>query len=78
MTQNISKPLLFIPARKYIKYFSGTNWIDSRKSNGMSEENIENITKSDNNFSTAFVDQHLISGINFNGHFLTNIFIPKK
>ena len=44
----------------------------------MSEENIENITKSDNNFSTAFVDHHLISGINFNGHFLTNISIPKK
>ena len=26
--------LVFIPAKKYIKYFSGTNWIDSWKSNG--------------------------------------------
>ena len=38
--------LLFIPAKKYIKYFSGTTRIESWKSNGMSEENIENITKS--------------------------------
>ena len=43
--------LLFIAAKKYIKYFSGTTRIDSWKSNGMSEENIENITKSDSNFS---------------------------
>ena len=27
--------LVFIPARKYIKYFSGTNWIDFWKSNQM-------------------------------------------
>ena len=37
--------LVFIPAKKYINYFSGTTRIDSWKSNGMSEENIENITK---------------------------------
>ena len=43
--------LLFIAAKKYIKYFSGTTRIDSWKSNGMPEENIENITKSDSNFS---------------------------
>ena len=35
--------LLSIPAKKYIKYFSGTTRIETRKSNGMSEENIENI-----------------------------------
>ena len=34
--------LLFIPARKYIKYFSGTNWTDSWKSNKRSEESIKN------------------------------------
>ena len=78
MTQNILKPLLFTSARKYIEYFSGTNRIDSQKSNGISEENIVNITKSDNNFATVFVDHHLISGTNFNGHCLTNISIPKK
>ena len=38
--------LAFIPAKKYIKYFGGTTWIDLWKPNGMSEENIENITKS--------------------------------
>ena len=37
--------LVFIPAKKYIKYFSGTTCIDLWKSNGISEENIENITK---------------------------------
>ena len=38
--------LVFIQAKKYIKYFSGTSKVDSWKSNGVSEESIENITKS--------------------------------
>ena len=29
--------LVFIPAKKYIKYFNGTTQIYSRKSNGMSK-----------------------------------------
>ena len=72
--------LVFIPAKKYIKYFSGTTWIDSWKSNRMSEENIENITKSDSNFAPTFVDHHLLPYIYLNGHFLIkhNISIPKK
>ena len=43
--------LVFIPAKKYSKYPSGTTLIDSWKSNGMSEENIENTTKPDSNFA---------------------------
>ena len=39
--------LVFITAKKCIKYFRGTTPIDLLKSNGMSEENIENITKWD-------------------------------
>ena len=72
--------LVLIPAEKYIKYFSGTTWIDSWKSNGMSEENIENITKSDSNFAPTFVDHHVLPDINFNGHSLINndISIPKN
>ena len=35
--------------KKCTEYFSGTTRIESRKSNGMSEENIENMTKSDSN-----------------------------
>ena len=58
--------IVFIPAKKYIKYFSGINRIDSWKSNGMSEENIEKITKSSSNFSLVFVDHHVFSDINFN------------
>ena len=47
----------------------------------MSEENIENIIKSDNNFATSFVDDHVLPDINFNGHCLinnNNISILKK
>ena len=46
----------------------------------MSEENIENITKSDSNFATTSVDRHILPDINFNGHCLIkkNISIPKN
>ena len=56
-----------------IKYYS---W----KSNEMSEEGIENITKSDSNFALTFVDHLILPVINFNGHCLikSNISIPKK
>ena len=57
--------LVFIPAEKYIKYFSGTTLINLWKSNGMSEENFENMTKSDSNLSPTFIDHHLLLDINF-------------
>ena len=45
----------------------------------MSEENIENITKSENHFAPTFVDHHLLPDITFDGDCLiNNIFIPKK
>ena len=45
----------------------------------MSEENIENITKSDSNIVPTFVDHHVLSNINFNGHCLiNNVSIPRK
>ena len=40
-----------MPAKKYIKYFSSNTRSESCKSNGISEESIENITKSDSNFA---------------------------
>ena len=52
--------LVFMPAKKYIEYFSSASRIDSWKSNGISEENIENITESDSSFVPAFVDHHLM------------------
>ena len=72
--------LAFIPAGKYIEYFTGTAPIKLWKPNGISEENIENITKSDSNFTPTFVDHHLLTGMNINGHCLIkrNIYIPKK
>ena len=72
--------LAFIPASKYIKYFTGTTRIESWKSNGMSEEGIENTTKSESNFAPTFVDHYVLPDINFNGHCLikNNISIPKK
>ena len=39
-----------IPAKKYIKHFSGTSRIDSEKPKAMSEGKTEKITKSDTNF----------------------------
>ena len=72
--------LVFIPANKYIKYFTGTTRIESWKSNGVSEESIENVAKSDSNFAPTFVDHHLLTHMNFNGHCLmkNNNSIPKK
>ena len=57
--------LVFLPAKKCMKYFSVTTRIDSRKSNGMSEGHIENITRSDSNFAPIFVDYHLLPDIYF-------------
>ena len=72
--------LVFIPPKKYIKYFSGTTRTETWKSNGMSEESIENITKLDSNFAPTFVHNHSLRDMNFNGHCLikNKIPIPKK
>ena len=71
--------LVFAPANKYIKYITGTTRIESWKTNGKSEESIENITKSDSNFAPTFVDHHSLPDMNFNGYCLIkNISIPKK
>ena len=59
--------LVFLPAKMYIIYFSGTTRIELWKSNGMSEESIETITKSDSNFAPTFVYHHLFPDMNFNG-----------
>ena len=51
-----------MPAKKCTEYFSGTTQIESWKSNGMSEENIENMTKSDSNCTnfcwSVFLTRH--------------------
>ena len=41
----------------------------------MSEEIIENITKLDSSIAPTFVDHHLLSGMNFNGHCLIKNYI---
>ena len=65
--------LIFIPAKKYIKYLSGNTRIDLWKSSDMPEENIEHITKSDSNSVPTFIDHRLLPDINFNGCCLTLI-----
>ena len=71
--------LVFIPVKKYIKCIIGTTRIYYLKSNGISEKIIDHITKLDINFSPPFVNHHLLSNINFNGHFsINNICISKK
>ena len=72
--------LVFIPTKKYIKCFSDATRIELWNSNGMSEESIEKIAKSDSNFAPTFVDHNLLPEINFNRHCLikNNIYIPKN
>ena len=72
--------LVFIPDKKYIKYFTTYFRIESKKSNGMSEESIENIKESVSNFAPTFVDHRLLLDMTFNGHCLikNNISIPKE
>ena len=55
-----AKLLDFIPAKKYMKFLSGTILINSWKSNGMSKENMKNITKSNKLFASPFVDHHVL------------------
>ena len=71
---------MFIPTKKYIKYFRSTTRINFWKSNALSEESVENITKSDSNFAPTSVNHHLLPDIYFNGLCLinNNISIPIK
>ena len=51
----------------------------SWKSYGISQGTIENITKSDSNFTQTFVDHYVLPEINLSGQCLiNNISIPKK
>ena len=72
--------LVFIPATKHLIYFHGTTQLYFWKSKGMSEESIENITKSGRNFAPTFDDHHSLPDIKFNGHCLikNSISIPRK
>ena len=44
----------------------------------MSEGSIENITKSNSLFTPTFLNHYILPDVNFNGHCLINISIPKK
>ena len=57
--------LVFIPDKKYIKYFNGTDEIYSWKSNGMSEDSIENITNQTTFLLQLFVNHYILPDINF-------------
>ena len=71
--------LIFIPDKKYTKYFTSTTKVELWRSNRMSEEIIKNITKSERNFAQIFVDHHLLPHMNFNEHSLIkNIFSLRK
>ena len=56
--KSISK-LVFTQAIKHIKYFRGTTQVYSWKYNEMSEEIIENITKSNSNLA-MFISRHKV------------------
>ena len=71
---------VFVSAKTYIKYFSGTTEIYLWKSNGMSEKGIENITTLDYLFAPTLVNYYPLPYVKFNGQCLinSNISIPKK
>ena len=48
----------FIPDEKYIRYFNSTNQIYLWKSNGISKESIQNITKPNSLFGPTFVNHY--------------------
>ena len=73
-TEILQNYLLLIPTKKYIKYFTSTTWTESWKSNGILEESIENITKSNSNFAPTFVNHHFLPDMNFNEHCLMKYF----
>ena len=64
--------LVFIPAEKYLKYFSDIVGLIGGNLTECQKKNIENITKSDNNFAPTFVNHDSLPDINFNGHCLIN------
>ena len=75
----LQKYFVFIPAKKYIKYFSVTTDIYLWKSNEMSEEIIEIINKTDPIFLPTLVNYPL-PYIKINAYCLINntVSIPKK
>ena len=62
----IQNCLVFIPSKKYIKYFNGTSRTYLLKSNRMSEEIIENITKSYNLLAAISVNNYILLDVNLN------------
>ena len=58
--------LVFMLAKTYTTYFGGATQIDLWKTKKMSEENIENRTKSDSNFAPTIFNHHILPDINFN------------
>ena len=66
--------LVSILVKKHIKNFTSTTRIDLCKANGISEENTENITKSDSKVAPAFVDHHLLPNI----YFIKKMFLSLK
>ena len=76
MRQNISLQKYFKTIQYLYQlkntYFSGTTRNDLWKSNEMSKENIEDITKSDSSFPSTLVDHYIFPDVNFNGRCLIN------
>ena len=72
---------VLVSAKRCTKYFSGTTQTYWWKSNSMSEESLENITKSGDYFAPPIlVNYYPLPHVKFNGHCLitNNISIPKK
>ena len=62
--------LIFQPVCKYFKFISGTNYISSWKSKGLSDESIKSPTTSDNSLTPWMVYYDYNITVKFNGSIL--------
>ena len=58
-----------------LHFFSGTTGTYLRKSKGMSEQSIKNITISDNTFAPSLVNSDPLQNAKLNGHCLIIIYL---
>ena len=73
--------LVFISVKQRTKQFSVATRINLLKTHAKSEENIENITKSDGNVASSFADYDVLPDIIFHGNCLinnNNVYLSKK
>ena len=71
-SETLQNNLIYFSYKKCFRFFTNTFKDLWRKSIGLSEESIKNITPSDINFAPTLIDYYPLSDIKLNGHYLIN------